>query len=304
MARAPIVDPDRRAVGAEQPVGAVAEDVEPGRQVQRRRQARARTRRAARGRRAAAPRAGAGGTARAPSRTRRRPRHAPRRRRRRRRRAVEADREQADALAAAHERQQQRRARVEPRREVRHLAVGVGDERRQPAVERVGDQRRFVRRRASRGRSRSASRPKPDVACSTPLRGLCWNSSEHEPPVTSSACWCRCGSRSFGASCCAPAATPAAARAAPWLAEPGRVPGVSRGHRFGFGGRRVMPRFYCDRSTAANCRRRSVAVTRLRPITAICTSGYGAERYNCVRPAPTRLSGGDPPSYVPAVVIC
>ena len=31
MARAAIVNPDRRAIGAEQPVGAVAEDVEPGR---------------------------------------------------------------------------------------------------------------------------------------------------------------------------------------------------------------------------------------------------------------------------------
>ena len=39
MARAPIVNPDRRAIGAEQPVGAVAEDVEPGGEVQRRRQA-------------------------------------------------------------------------------------------------------------------------------------------------------------------------------------------------------------------------------------------------------------------------
>ena len=48
------------------------------------------------------------------------------------------------------------------------------------------------------GSVRSASRPKPEVACSTPLRGLCWKSSEQRPPVTSSACWCRCGSRSLG----------------------------------------------------------------------------------------------------------
>ena len=66
MTGAPIVNPDRRAIGAEQPVGAVAEDVEAGRQVQRRGQALPRTRRGARGGRAAARRSAAGGTARAP----------------------------------------------------------------------------------------------------------------------------------------------------------------------------------------------------------------------------------------------
>ena len=117
MARAPIVDPDRRAIGAEQPVGAVAEDVE------------------ARPTGSASPR-GCAENSSSSARTSRcsssrlaqaeqlERRHERVGRLRRvavdvdgRRRRVEADRQQADALAAADERQQQRRAacRAAPR---------------------------------------------------------------------------------------------------------------------------------------------------------------------------------------------
>ena len=71
LTRAAIVNPDRRAIGAEQPVGAVAEDVEPGGEVQRRREALRELVEQQRAGRAAARRAGGGGTARAPSGTRR-----------------------------------------------------------------------------------------------------------------------------------------------------------------------------------------------------------------------------------------
>ena len=68
---APIVNPDRRAIGAEQAVGAVAEDVEPGGQLQRRRQALRELVEQQPQIAPAAGRAGAGGRARAPSETRR-----------------------------------------------------------------------------------------------------------------------------------------------------------------------------------------------------------------------------------------
>ena len=65
MAGAAIVDPDRRAIGAEQAVGAVAEDLEPGRRGSASPRGCWRIRRAAHGGRAAARRVGAGGTSRA-----------------------------------------------------------------------------------------------------------------------------------------------------------------------------------------------------------------------------------------------
>ena len=180
MAGAPIVNPDRRAVGAEQPVGAVAEDVEAGRRGSASPRGWRRTRRAARGRRAAARRSAAGGTARARSTKasadlgdvavdRRRPAAA----------SSKPTASRPTRSRAARERQQQRRRRVEPRRRDRASAasasatsVGV------PPRERVGDERALRRRRAPTGSVRSSSRPKPDVACSTPLRGLCSKSSE------------------------------------------------------------------------------------------------------------------------------
>ena len=117
MTRAAIVDPDRRAVGAEQPVGAVAEDVEAGGEVQRRREAAGELveQRADVALQLVAL-AQAEQLERGHERVGR-----PRRRRRRRSTPVggvlEADREQADALVAADERQQQRRraCRAAPR---------------------------------------------------------------------------------------------------------------------------------------------------------------------------------------------
>ena len=129
MTRAPIVEPDRGAIGAEQPVGAVTEDVEARRQVERGGRW-PRTRRAARGDRAAVPRSGGAGTARAWPRTRRRSR--------RRRLAGQVRRggvanpmaSRPTRSVAAGERQEQRRRRAEPAGQVGHLPVGVGDKRR------------------------------------------------------------------------------------------------------------------------------------------------------------------------------
>ena len=106
----------------------------------------------------------------------------------------------------------------------------------------------------SHGSVRSVSRPNPDVACSAPLRGLCWNRSERDPPVRSSACWCRCGSRSFGVALCASSAVrgrgavPAPPESGP---EAGRVNRVVRGSwdiLFCRVPRKTRPRFYCDHS--------------------------------------------------------
>ena len=100
----------------------------------------------------------------------------------RRRRVVEADGEQPDALVAARERQQQRRRRAQARarsgicRSASATSVGVArarTRRRRPPL---------PRRPGSHGSARSSSRPKPEVACSTPLRGLCSKSSEQSPP--------------------------------------------------------------------------------------------------------------------------
>ena len=178
MARAPIVDPDRRAVGAEQPVGAVAEDVEAGRQVQRRREA---------GGELVEQRAeialqllalpepeqlerGDEGVGRL-GRRRRRCRRPPAARR--------TDRQQADPLAAADQRQQQRGAAcraapADPGIWRSASATSVGARRANASV----TQRRFVGAGHPRIGRAASSRPKPDVACRAPLRGLCSNSSE------------------------------------------------------------------------------------------------------------------------------
>ena len=202
---APIVNPDRRAVGAEQAVGAVAEDVEPGGQLQRRRKALGELveQQPQIGLHLVAP-AQAGELERHQKRVgHRRDVGAERRRRR----AGEADGDHADALAAAGERQQQRRAGVQTGREVGCLAIRVRQHERRAARERVG--RRSPPRAGAgvHGSVGRASRPKPEVACIAPLRWLCSKSSNRLPPVTSSACWCSCGSRSTRRGVCASSET-------------------------------------------------------------------------------------------------
>ena len=143
MARTPIVNPHRRAIRAEQPVGAVAEDVESGGEIQRRRQARrefvqqltnvamqlrglTEVKQLQRGHEgvgrfddvALDVRLG--------------------------RWRVETDREQADALRAADQREQQRGAGIQTRGEIGRLTVCVGDESRHAPGERVGDERGLV----------------------------------------------------------------------------------------------------------------------------------------------------------------
>ena len=196
LARAPIVNPDRRAIGAEQAVGAVAEDVEPRRQIERRRQGAARTRRAARAGRAAAPRSAAAGTARARSGTRRRFRAASmldsvrRRCRRTRSPAGRRARRRAPSGRSSAARCPQARGQV------RHLTAGVGDEHRSRRGGTRPTPGPLPASPGIHGSVRSSSRPKPEVACRTPLRGLSSNSSEHGRRSHRAACWWSCGRRS------------------------------------------------------------------------------------------------------------
>ena len=202
MARAPIVNPDRRAVGGEQPVGAVAEDVEAGREVQRRRQAagelveqRAHValqllalaqveqleRRHERVGGFDRVDADIGG----------------------RRRMVEADREQADALAAANQRQQQRGAasRGAPARSGvwrAASATSVGMRRANASATSAASSGPAARDRSAARRGRSPTWP-----AGRRCAGCAGTAASSEPPVTSSACWCRCGSSSFGVVLCA-----------------------------------------------------------------------------------------------------
>ena len=184
-------------------------------------------------------RAGAGGTARAPSGTRRpsapspMPSDAGGA-------ACEADGEQADALAAAGERQQQRRAgaaggtaRSGVCRPRRSASIGAPRANASATIAPLGG----AGIQGSVGRS---SRPKPEVACMAPLRGLCSNSSEQAPAGHVERCWCSCGSMSTRRGVCASSETSdSGAGAAPALpgigvgGRPGQAPrsGVS-GHLF------------------------------------------------------------------------
>ena len=144
MARATRMNPHRRAIGGEQPVGAVAEDLEPGREVQRRGEhagelveqradvalqflGLTETEQFERGdervRGLDGVRGDVGG----------------------RWRLVETDREQPETLVPADERQQQRRSRFEAHREIRCLVSRVGDQCRHAALERVGHDGRLDR---------------------------------------------------------------------------------------------------------------------------------------------------------------
>ncbi len=177
VTRAPIVNPHRRAVGAEQPVGAVAEDVQPRGQVQRRREA---------GAEFVEQRADVAlqlvALAQAEQLERGHERVG-----RLRRVAVHA------RCQTAARRSRRRAGRRVPRRARAAAAAPLGrpagrpdpasDERRPSRAS--ARPARTPRRRGSlrpdagsQGSVRSASRPKPDVACSAPLRGLCLNSSD------------------------------------------------------------------------------------------------------------------------------
>ena len=180
VTRAPIVDPDRRAIGAEQTVGAVAEDVEAGRpgsasptRLARIRRSSARRSRCSSSRLPQAEQLERGhegvGRPRAASRR-------PSDRRRARRSRSPAGPRRSSPLR---ERQQQRRRAC---RAAPPGRASAGRRRRRAWASRArsasDDERRLRAAPAARARSRSASRPKPDVACSAPLRGLCSNSSE------------------------------------------------------------------------------------------------------------------------------
>ena len=148
----PIVNPDRRAVRAEQTLRAQAEDLEPGRQVHRGRDAGGEVvdqRAEVALQLVAAPQAvqlerrdecirrgrGIG---------RNRPAVGP---------LAKADDEQADALVPARERQEPRRRRAEPLRQIRHLASDVGDERGRASREHLRDEPPSPRDRGSTDRS-------------------------------------------------------------------------------------------------------------------------------------------------------
>ena len=252
MTRAPIVDPDRRAVGAEQPVGAVTEDVEAGGQVQRAPTGSRRTRRAARGGRAAARRSGAGGTARARSRTRR-----PLRR------VAVHDCDVGGGASkpiasrptrslAAHERQEQRRRRVRaaparsgicrPRRRrasarARANASATSAASVGPGIH--GSVRQLVEAEARRGLQRAVARIVLEQQRADAAGDVERVLMELRQQV--GRCACR-----------APAATPAAA--APCRRSPGRRAGgrprQSSGSRFSghldLAARAASPRFYCE----------------------------------------------------------
>jgi hypothetical protein len=138
MVGTPVVNPDGCAVGGEQTVGAVAEDVEPGSQVEGGREARGelveqladvplhvlaltQADQLERGHEGVAGLAGIVGDV------------------GRGGRCCESDGEQADTLGPPNERQEQRGVRAQPRGEIGRLTRRVGDQRRFLALERVGD---------------------------------------------------------------------------------------------------------------------------------------------------------------------
>ena len=248
MTRAAIVNPDRRAIGAEQAVRAVAEDVEAGR-------------------RGSASRTGCAANSSSSARTSRcssslcaqaeqlergqervgrfatSPGNCDVGRRR-----DEADREQADALLAAHQRQEQRRRRVQARRQIRHLPI----RRRRRASARAA---RTPPRRAPLRRRR---RPRigPQLVEAEARRRLQHAVArvvlEEQRADAAGARRGRAGAgagRRSVASDCAPGAMPAAAGAVPASpeAEPeaGRVSRRVRVSR-GIACSRGDPRFYCE----------------------------------------------------------
>ncbi len=187
VARAPVVDPDRGSIGAEKAVGAMTENVETRRQVERGRETGGElvdelaqialelvslpeTEELERSDEGVGDRGGVAGG-----------RHGHRGR-------PESDRKQSGALRAGGERHQQRRGR-RARRSVNSgicrsaSATNVG-----PCRAKASDTSLCSGGPGIHGSVTSSSSPKPDVACMMPLPGSNSNSSEQVPWVASSAC--------------------------------------------------------------------------------------------------------------------
>ena len=121
-------------------------------------------------------------------------------------RAARPARRRARAAAAAPRGVPSRAARSGIWRSASATSVGVA------ARERVGDERASRRRRASTDRSAARRGRSPTWPAARRCAGCARRAASSVPPVTSSACWCSCGSRSVEARVSREQRRPAAAR--------------------------------------------------------------------------------------------
>ena len=268
LSRPAVVNPHRGAIRGEQPVGAVAEDVESSGQVQRRRQAGGElleqfadvTLQIDALAQAHQLECGDEGIARFN-------RFADVRSCRRR---GEADSEQAQPFAGPHQRHQQRGRRPQSRREVRRLTGGVGNQRRRAAVEGAAHASRFLGSRQPRLGAQRVEREArgrlQDAVSRVDLKQQRTRAAGHvqrvlmqmRQQIVRVTRVCQQRQRELAG----PPRPPPSAES-----ESGRVArraGVSRGIQVGGAGPGRVRRFYSDRTGQSN-RRNGRAAARLSP---------------------------------------